>query len=155
MRYARRASRPDCSVDICCLLVWCGGRGDQNASIHELGQFSPKFLWLLRDFYLDLEVEKGHTLTLQEYLEQSLAPVAGSGSQVASKNSIREAVRSLFPQRECRALVRPVNDEKLLRQLDSVDPKELRDDFRRGLEDLMSTVLTMVWHCAVELGAVL
>lgn len=32
----------------------------------------PNFLWVLRDFVLELEDEKGRSITAKEYLEQAL-----------------------------------------------------------------------------------
>lgn len=43
---------------------------------------------------------------------------------------IRESIKSLFPDRDCFTLVRPVNDEDKLAQLDSLPPAEMRPEFR-------------------------
>lgn len=58
-----------------------GGR----SSVSELGQFSPIFVWLLRDFYLDL-VEDNRKITPRDYLEIALRPVQGSGRDITAKN---------------------------------------------------------------------
>ena len=50
-------------------------------------------------------------VTPLSYLETALSNMVGSGAAVESKNSIRESIRALFPERECFTLVRPVNDE--------------------------------------------
>ncbi|GFY91904.1 guanylate-binding family protein [Actinidia rufa] len=60
-----------------------GGR----SSASELGQFSPIFVWLLRDFYLDL-VEDNRKITPHDYLELALRPVQGSGRDIAAKNEL-------------------------------------------------------------------
>jgi hypothetical protein len=111
-----------------------GGGGDPS----ELASFSPSFVWLLRDFYLDLDdPEQGGKITAAQYLEHALKSVPG-GASVAAKNSIRESIRGLFPERECFYLVRPVNDEKDLRDLDAVDKSKLRPEFKQGLGDLVN-----------------
>ncbi|XP_066367083.1 uncharacterized protein [Miscanthus floridulus] len=113
-----------------------GGRSTAS----ELGQFSPVFVWLLRDFYLDL-TEDNRKITPRDYLELALRPVQGGGRDVSAKNAIRESIRALFPDRECFTLVRPVNDEKDLQRLDQLPPSNFRPQFRSGLDAFTKFVL--------------
>ncbi|XP_052182162.1 uncharacterized protein LOC127794905 [Diospyros lotus] len=106
-----------------------GGRSTAS----ELGQFSPIFVWLLRDFYLDL-VEDNRKITPRDYLELALRPVQGSGRDIAAKNEIRESIRALFPDRECFPLVRPLSNENELQRLDQIPLDKLRPEFRSGLD---------------------
>ncbi|XP_057764426.1 uncharacterized protein LOC130985457 [Salvia miltiorrhiza] len=106
-----------------------GGRSTAS----ELGQFSPIFVWLLRDFYLDL-VEDNRKITPRDYLELALRPVQGDGRDVSAKNEIRESIRALFPDRECYTLVRPLNNENELQRLDQIPLEKLRPEFRSGLD---------------------
>ncbi|KAG5131107.1 hypothetical protein JHK84_037504 [Glycine max] len=112
-----------------------GGR----SSTSELGQFSPIFVWLLRDFYLDL-VEDNRKITPRDYLEIALRPVQGSGKDIAAKNEIRDSIRALFPDRECFTLVRPLNDENDLQRLDQISLEKLRPEFRSSLDTLTKFV---------------
>ncbi|KAK7246442.1 hypothetical protein RIF29_41310 [Crotalaria pallida] len=112
-----------------------GGR----SSASELGQFSPIFVWLLRDFYLNL-VEENRRITPRDYLEIALRPVEGSGRDIAAKNEIRDSIRALFPDRECFTLVRPLNKENDLQRLDQISMQELRPEFRSGLDALVKFV---------------
>ncbi|KAM7255030.1 hypothetical protein ACFE04_020271 [Oxalis oulophora] len=114
-----------------------GAGGKSSAS--ELGQFSPIFVWLLRDFYLDL-VENNMQITPRDYLELALKPVPGSGRDIASKNEIRDSIRALFPDRECFTLVRPLNQESDLQRLDQISLKKLRPEFISGLDALTKFV---------------
>ena len=107
------------------------------ADASDLARFSPSFVWLLRDFYLDLADG-----TAADYLESALRHVPGDGPGVAAKNAIRDSIRGLFPERECFPLVRPVNDEAQLRDLSSVPRADLRPEFRRGLDDLVSLLFS-------------
>ncbi|GMH33309.1 hypothetical protein BSKO_01143 [Bryopsis sp. KO-2023] len=100
-----------------------------------LGEFFPSFLWLLRDFYLDL-VEDGRKIDAKEYLEITLRSAVGSRADVQAQNQIRESIKSLFPDRDCAMLVRPVNDEAQLKMLSKLDPKKLRPEFTKGVEEL-------------------
>ncbi|RDX69075.1 Guanylate-binding protein 6, partial [Mucuna pruriens] len=112
-----------------------GGR----SSASELGQFSPIFVWLLRDFYLDL-VEDNRRITPRDYLEIALRPVQGSARDVTAKNEIRDSIRALFPDRECFTLVRPLNNENDLQRLDQILLEKLRPEFRSGLDTLTKFV---------------
>lgn len=113
-----------------------GGR----STAAELGQFSPIFVWLLRDFYLDL-VEDNRQITPRDYLEIALRPVQGGGRDVGAKNEIRESIRALFPDRECFTLVRPLSNEHELQRLDQISIDKMRPEFKSGLEAFTKFVL--------------
>ncbi|KAJ6734167.1 GUANYLATE BINDING PROTEIN [Salix purpurea] len=76
----------------------------EKDTVRDLGHFSPVFVWLLRDFYLDLKVDNTK-ITPCDYLELALRPVLGSRKDVAARNKIRESIRALFPIRECFTLL--------------------------------------------------
>ncbi|XP_070009604.1 uncharacterized protein [Nicotiana sylvestris] len=107
----------------------------EMASASELGQFSPIFVWLFRDFYLDL-VEDNRKITPRDYLELALRPVQGGGRGVDATNEIRESIRALFPDRECFSLVRPLSNENALQRLDRVPLENLRPEFKAGFDAL-------------------
>ena len=107
----------------------------------KLGDFTPAFLWLLRDFYLRLE-DEGKQVTARDYLETALLPVGGSGASVKSKNEIRDSIKALFPDRDCYTLVRPMNDEAQLVDLDKIDPSLLRPEFRSGVDRLVTHIFS-------------
>ncbi|KAJ0961570.1 hypothetical protein J5N97_001321 [Dioscorea zingiberensis] len=110
-----------------------------RSTVSEIGQFSPVFVWLLRDFYLELS-EGNQKITPRDYLELALRPVQGLGKDLSSKNEIRESIRTLFPDRECFALVRPLNNESDLQRLDQIPLDKLRPEFRSGLDALTKFV---------------
>ncbi|TXG47472.1 hypothetical protein EZV62_026766 [Acer yangbiense] len=127
-------------------------RGRTSAS--EIGQFSPIFVWLLRDFCLDL-VEEDRRITPRDYLELALSPFQGKAKDIDAKNevltlfisthlgfmgSIRDSIRALFPDRECFSLVRPLNNENDLKRLDQISLDKLRPEFRSGLDALTKFV---------------
>lgn len=57
---------------------------------------------------------------------------------------IRESIKSLFPDRDCFTLVRPMNDEDKLARLDSLDPSHMRPEFREGLARLTQLIFNKV-----------
>ncbi|GLC47864.1 hypothetical protein PLESTB_000033800 [Pleodorina starrii] len=112
-----------------------GGLEDTSA----LSEFTPSFMWLLRDFYYDLE-DKGVRKSPRDYLETALMPTPGKGPAVETKNMIRESIKSLFPDRDCVTLVRPVADEEALRNLAVLPADQLRPEFAQGVERLTATL---------------
>ncbi|KAF2283491.1 hypothetical protein GH714_010782 [Hevea brasiliensis] len=110
-----------------------GRASEGKDSISELGNLSPVFVWLLRDFYLDL-IEDNTKITPRDYLELALRPVLGSGKDTGAKNQIRESIRAVFPNRECFTLVRPLNNEIDLQHLDRVSLDKFRTEFLSGLD---------------------
>jgi hypothetical protein len=54
-------------------------------------------------------------VTPNDYLETALMPVGGLGAAVEAKNAIRTSIKSLFPDRDCATLVRPMHDELVSR----------------------------------------
>ena len=42
--------------------------GDQNSDSGQLVRFMPKFLWILRDFTLKIEDERGRKISATQYL---------------------------------------------------------------------------------------
>jgi hypothetical protein len=86
----------------------------------ELSAFFPTFLWVVRDFSLDLVDEHNNPIKPDEYLESALRPVEG---MTAEKNRVRTSLRHYFKHRTCVTMVRPCDDEKTLKTL-NVQPNE-------------------------------
>ncbi|KAJ6370524.1 hypothetical protein OIU76_028748 [Salix suchowensis] len=111
----------------------------EKDTVRDLGHFSPVFVWLLRDFYLDLKADNTK-ITPCDYLELALRPVLGSRKDVAARNKIRESIRALFPIRECFTLVSPLNNEADLQHLDRVLLDKFRPEFLSGINMLAKFV---------------
>lgn len=119
-----------------------GGESEREDANKELASFTPAFLWLLRDFYLKLE-EDGKTITPGDYLESALRPLStvDGNTSVKARNDIRESIKTLFPDRDCFSLVRPVSEEDELMRLDAMPPEGLRPEFKKGMEQLTALIL--------------
>ncbi|KAH8064766.1 GTPase [Aureococcus anophagefferens] len=76
---------------------------------HELSRHLPAFLWVLRDFALDLVDEDGTAIDSDAYLERALAPRGNS-----SQDSTRHALLGYFARRGCATLPRPHDSEAAL-----------------------------------------
>jgi hypothetical protein len=70
----------------------------------DLAPHFPPFVWLLRDFLLDIQ-ENGASLSPNEYLERSLEKKEGTSRRLDERNRIRTSIRTLFSKREWYALL--------------------------------------------------
>ena len=100
----------------------------------------PKFMWLLRDFTLNIEDEHHRKLTPTQYLENCLAE-EGNYSHDDSKK-IKKSITNYFKERECMTLVRPVNEERDLQRLNTLPDFSLRAEFQQGVKTLRDKILT-------------
>ena len=98
----------------------------------EYSRHFPDFLWVLRDFALQMVDEYGDDLTPSQYLENALQFGQADSGQDASKDRIRELIRAFFRNRQCFALVRPVINEQDLGRLDTLKLENLRAEFVEG-----------------------
>lgn len=114
--------------------------GSGKTTEEELSSHLPRFLWLLRDFSLKLEDDNGRELTPREYLENALRDVSGNSSSIAEKNEIRRKFRSLFPDRDCFTIIRPVSDEEMLQSIDKIPYDKLRPKFKDQCIQLVKKV---------------
>lgn len=114
-----------------------------SEDLDEYAHYFPFFMWVIRDFSLRLVNAAQQSVTDRQYLENALRPVDSSGTdadQVAIKNEIRAKLTTFFKERDCVTLVRPVNEEKSLREIQKVPYEQLRPEFRSKMEVLVKKV---------------
>ena len=95
----------------------------------ELAEYFPALLWLLRDFSLKLEDINGNAITEKQYLEKALENINGNDETIKEKNRVRNLIKTYFPERDCFTMVRPVENEKDLQNLEYLSDEELREEF--------------------------
>ena len=95
----------------------------------ELAEYFPSFLWLLRDFSLKLENMEGKEITEKEYLESALENKVGNSEMFDEKNKVRDLIKAYFPERDCFTMVRPVEKEDELQNLQNLPDDMLRKEF--------------------------
>ena len=106
----------------------------------EFAQFFPHFLWVVRDFSLQLVDEGGASFTSKTYLERSLTPLGGFSEGVEVKNRIRRMLLAFFPNRDCVTLKRPVEDESMLQKLDDAEWSDFRPEFVEQVQALRTKI---------------
>ena len=113
-----------------------------NVSAEAYSQYFPKFIWALRDFSLQLVDEEGYQINSNQYLNSCLQPVNETSEETKQKNSIRKILREFFKDRECFTFVRPVNQEKKLRNIQEVPYDELRREFKEQMNGFVERIYT-------------
>lgn len=117
-----------------------GNEGDETGA--EFASFFPHFLWVVRDFTLQLVDENNVSFTPKQYLEKALTPMSGFSEGTEVKNRIRRMLLAFFPNRDCVTLKRPVEDEGKLQQLDTADWSEFRPEFVSQMKELRKKIYT-------------
>ena len=95
----------------------------------ELAKYFPTLLWLLRDFSLKLEDKNGNVITEKQYLENALVELSGLSSTIEEKNRVRSLIRTYFPERDCFCMVRPIEEERDLQNLQNLPDNQFRKEF--------------------------
>jgi hypothetical protein len=98
----------------------------------------PAFLWVVRDFALQLVSESGAPLSEAAYLEEALRSRPGAAGSAADKNAIRDTIKQYFPRRDCVTLVRPTEREE---DLQCLSDAVLRPRFKEQVAALRQRVL--------------
>ncbi|XP_065430004.1 guanylate-binding protein 1-like isoform X8 [Chrysemys picta bellii] len=102
------------------------GRGGQQEGEDsaEFVRFFPAFVWAVRDFTLQLELD-GREITEDEYLENALKPREGQPEKL---DLPKKYLRQYFPSRKCFVFDRPAPRRDLAR-LDELPEAALSPDF--------------------------
>jgi len=100
----------------------------------------PFFLWVIRDFCLELKDAHGNPITSRTYFENALKN-AGPGGPNDGKNKVRTLLKHFFRSRECVTMVRPVEKETDLQSLDLLDESCLRPEFILQMKKTRKLVL--------------
>lgn len=111
-------------------------RNDEYA----LSYFTPKFIWLLRDFTLEIQDLQGKNITANQYLENALLDERTAYKNSESNKKIRKALLNFFKDRECFTMVRPVSEESDLKKLNSLPKNKLRKEFLAELKTLKEKI---------------
>ncbi|KAF5892051.1 guanylate-binding protein 1-like, partial [Clarias magur] len=91
-------------------------------------QFFPKFIWAVRDFSLELELEERGRVTEDEYLDFALKLKKGLGIKNTNYNLPRQCIRQYFPTRKCFVFPFPASQEKMV-CLENLDESEIFPKF--------------------------
>ena len=116
----------------------------QKNGSKDFAKYLPAFMWVIRDFSLQLKNREGNPITSKEYLEFSLEMQPGTSEFIVNKNQIRKMVKEYFPNRDCVTLVRPLLEEGNLQKLERTPASKLRKEFIEQVNYLRKTVLNSI-----------
>ena len=114
---------------------------NETTNMDDLSSAFPLFLWVARDFSLQLVDDDGTTIDSTSYFNNALT-VSPNSDPNEAKNKVRNAINSLFPvhKRNCVCMVRPCSDESKLQILPDLNDSELRPEFLQTLKELKDII---------------
>jgi len=119
----------------------------QETEPEELANLFPSFMWVLRDFSLQLVDENGESISPKEYLEMALDTENNKSyinNQFDPKFKIRKLIKTYFKDRDCSTMIRPLLKEDKLQNLENIEPEHLRPEFLDQILNLRKKVLNKV-----------
>uniref|UniRef100_G1QFI0 GB1/RHD3-type G domain-containing protein n=1 Tax=Myotis lucifugus TaxID=59463 RepID=G1QFI0_MYOLU len=102
--------------------------------------FFPDFVWTVRDFSLDLEVD-GQPISADDYLENSLKLKQGTSPKDKNFNLPRLCIRKFFPKKKCFIFHQPT-DWRKLRLLETMHDDQLDPEFVQQAADFCSYIFS-------------
>nr|XP_048309656.1 guanylate-binding protein 1-like isoform X3 [Myodes glareolus] len=99
---------------------------------------STFFVWTLRDFSLELEIN-GKPVTPDEYLENSLALIKDKTPK--NLNESRKCIRKFFPEKKCFVFDRPA-DKTYLSKLETITEGDLSKEFVEQVGEFTSYIFS-------------
>ena len=120
-------------------------------SLNDYANNFPSFLWVLRDFALELIDEKGKEISTKQYMENALKEENINNisnneynknilEEINKKNEIRKIIKLFFKERDCYTLIRPIHDEKKLKIIDQIPQEQLRPEFLSQMNLLVQKI---------------
>ncbi|KAL2103142.1 hypothetical protein ACEWY4_000010 [Coilia grayii] len=106
------------------------GEYDQTT---ELMRVFPSFVWTVRDFTLELQLN-GQPITADQYLESALKLKPGSKPEILRHNQVRQGLRDFFAVRRCFVFERPASTKKM-RQMEQLTDDDLDESFVKEAEN--------------------
>ncbi|XP_051555412.1 guanylate-binding protein 1-like [Myxocyprinus asiaticus] len=100
---------------------------DEEEEESHFVRFFPSFIWVVRDFTLDLEID-GRRVTADEYLNFALQLKKGLNKKTIDYNLPRQCIRNYFPTRKCFVFPSPTSPDKM-KCLESLQEEDLVPDF--------------------------
>ncbi|XP_012880065.1 PREDICTED: guanylate-binding protein 7-like [Dipodomys ordii] len=104
-------------------------KSDEMDDSDEFVSFFPDFVWVVRDFILELKLDD-QPITEDEYLENALKLIPGKNQKILNANLPRECIRHFFPKRKCFVFDRPTKEKELLIHFEDLPEDQLDCNFQ-------------------------
>lgn len=115
---------------------------DAPSNIYDLSYFAPKFLWILRDFVLEVRDVRGNPVSSAQYLESALCEVSHIRNLNEKSRNIREGIINFFRERDCITMVIPCTDEKDIKRLDTLPKTAIRAEYKAQVNKIREKIFT-------------
>ena len=115
---------------------------NEDMDTEDYANYFPSFLWVLRDFTLQLLDTEGEEITAKNYLDYALQPQKGFSDEIEEKNRVRRLIQTFFKERDCYTMVRPLTQEDNLHKLDTTDIENLRPEFIEQVLELRKRIFS-------------
>ena len=106
----------------------------------EYSEYFPSFMWVVRDFTLQLVDSDDENINPNQYLEKALEEQKGFSDKIEEKNRIRRLLKSFFKERQWFTMIRPVTNEESLQNLEKMDERDFRPEFLNQVTQLRKKV---------------
>lgn len=113
----------------------------EDVDYDDFAYYMPAFIWVVRDFALELVDRRHNPITSDEYFQEALVEQEGDSDQIEQKNRIRRILHNFFQDRHCFTLVRPVNEEEQLKHIEQLSLDKLRPEFVSQTNELRSVII--------------
>ncbi|KAL1280782.1 hypothetical protein QQF64_015382 [Cirrhinus molitorella] len=101
---------------------------EEEAEDSEFVRVFPSFIWVVRDFTLDLEID-GKKVTEDDYLEYALQLKKGLSKKNSDYNLPRQCIKRYFPSRKCFVFPLPVKTREDMTRLEILQDQDLVQQF--------------------------
>ena len=118
--------------------------GSEELDEDTIAETFPLFLWVVRDFALKLVDENNFKISSGLYFEKALEKLKGHSTKTESKNKVRRLIKHFFRKRDCITMIRPVENESDLKQLETLPDYRLRKEFLQQIQRTRSIVFRRV-----------
>ena len=118
--------------------------GSEELDEDTIAETFPLFLWVVRDFSLQLVDENNFKISSGLYFEKALEKVKGHSSKTEGKNKVRRLIKHFFKKRECITMIRPVENETDLQKLEELPDYKLRKDFLQQIQKTRGIIFQRV-----------
>ncbi|XP_078085496.1 guanylate-binding protein 1-like [Mustelus asterias] len=114
--------------------------GTENDEGKDFMEYFPGFVWVVRDFTLELKIDK-QSITADQYLENALQLKPGSDEKSKKFNLPKQCIRYYFRSRNCFVLDCPGN-RHVLQNVETVNESKLEPGFVQACNKFCDFIYT-------------
>ena len=114
----------------------------EKETMHEFHNYFPDFLWLLRDFTLQLADTHGRQITARDYIMKKVL-VSSDSFPPAPTDYVAAIIRASFPSIDCQTIPPPSDDPYILQNIED-NESCLSEAFNTSITCVIEHILTNI-----------